>query len=112
MSDPNDPAYPHSVHKAPEGWTTMHTPGLKCRERAAIDLCVPDSGTDWLDGMIRKAQRQRLAGMAIGHIGDNLRESAKAAVKPGELWEGWTAEKVATACYQLADALLTELEKP
>jgi len=39
-------------------------PGFTKREYAAIHLCVPDSGNDELDAMIRRAQRERLAGQA------------------------------------------------
>ena len=33
--------------------------GLTAREYAAIKLRLPDSGTDWLDVMIRKANRDQ-----------------------------------------------------
>lgn len=50
-----------------------HTPTLPhdrqewitAQEYAAIRLCVPDSGTEWLDEMIRKALRDRIAGQAM-----------------------------------------------
>jgi len=35
-----------------QGWL-----GLKAKEYAAIHLRVPDSGTDWLDAMIRRSNR-------------------------------------------------------
>ena len=35
------------------------------REHSAIALCVPDSGTPWLDAMIRTALRDRFAGQAL-----------------------------------------------
>ena len=44
------------------------------REYAAIKLRVPDSGTDWLDEMIRKSVRDELAAKAMqgfaaaGHV--------------------------------------------
>lgn len=40
-------------------------PGMTLREYAAIHLKVPDSGTDWLDAMIRTAQRNELAARAM-----------------------------------------------
>ena len=40
-------------------------PGMSLRQYAAIKLCVPDSGTPWLDDMIRQAQRDRFAGQAM-----------------------------------------------
>jgi hypothetical protein len=39
--------------------------GMTLREYAAIQLKVPDSGTDWLDAMIRTAQRNELAARAM-----------------------------------------------
>ncbi len=40
-------------------------PRMSSSEYAAIELCVPDSGTDWLDAMIRQSLRDRFAGMAL-----------------------------------------------
>jgi hypothetical protein len=40
---------------------TEYLPGFSGRELAAIHLCVPDSGNDELDAMIRRAQRDRFA---------------------------------------------------
>ncbi len=42
--------------------------GMTLRQYAAIKLCVPDSGLEWLDDMIRQAQRDRFAGQAIAGI--------------------------------------------
>jgi len=39
--------------------------GLTACEYAAIQLKVPDSGTDWLDDMIRKSQRDDFAAKAL-----------------------------------------------
>ena len=38
--------------------------GITLRQYAAIKLRVPDSGTDWLDEMIRKSLRDALAARA------------------------------------------------
>jgi hypothetical protein len=38
---------------------------MTLREYAAIQLKVPDSGTDWLDDMIRKSQRDDFAAKAM-----------------------------------------------
>jgi len=40
-------------------------PGMDLRQYAAIKLCVPDSGVDWLDDMIRTSLRDRFAGQAM-----------------------------------------------
>jgi hypothetical protein len=42
--------------------------GFTKREYAAIHLCVPDSGNADLDAMIRRAQRERLAGKIVAAI--------------------------------------------
>jgi hypothetical protein len=56
----NTPAFPAF------GWSMqgdcIKQEGMSLREYAAITLKVPDSGTDWLDAMIRKSLRDQLAG--------------------------------------------------
>jgi hypothetical protein len=42
--------------------------GMTLRQYAAIKLCVPDSGLDWLDDMIREAQDDRFAGYAMAGL--------------------------------------------
>jgi hypothetical protein len=52
--------------------------GMTMRQYAAIKLCVPDSGTDWLDDMIRKSNRDYFAAKAINEVGwyNNINQSA------------------------------------
>jgi hypothetical protein len=45
--------------------TTMLHKGMTLRQYAAIKLRVPDSGTDWLDDMIREGRRMDYAGQAL-----------------------------------------------
>ncbi len=76
--------------------------GLNKREYAAIHLCVPMSGDAELDAMIRRAQRVRLAGMALSGMSkhdDNVYTQARAIT-------------LAISADQYADALPAELEKP
>ncbi len=40
-------------------------PGVTLRQYAAIKLRVPESGTDWLDEMIRKSNRDYFAAAAL-----------------------------------------------
>lgn len=40
-------------------------PGVTLRQYAAIKLRVPESGTDWLDDMIRKSNRDYFAAAAL-----------------------------------------------
>lgn len=42
--------------------------GMTLRQYAAITLCVPSSGVDWLDDMIREALRDKFAGQALAGI--------------------------------------------
>ena len=66
--------------------------GMSLRAYAAIKLCVPDSGLEWLDDMIRQAQRDRFAGQAIAGLAANslLRDTP------------------ANLAYRVADAVIAE----
>lgn len=70
--------------------------GMTLREYAAIKLRVPESGTDWLDEMIRKSVRDEFAAKAMqAYISlDNLRDD----------------DLVALCSYGLADTMLRERE--
>lgn len=59
------PAFPMQVHASPS--SEVHF-GLTVRQYAAIKLCVPDSGTPWLDEMIQKSLRDKLAGQALAGL--------------------------------------------
>jgi hypothetical protein len=84
------PAFPMGYH--PEGNNADHF-GMTLRQYAAIKLRVPDSGTDWLDDMIRKSNRDYFAAKAINEVGwyNNINQSAIMA-------------------YEIADALLKARE--
>ena len=71
--------------------------GMTLRQYAAIKLCVPDSGIDWLDDMIRQAQRDRFAGQA-------LIAACAGAADEGTTWE--EKEDIATDAWSLAHAML------
>ena len=63
------PAFPMGYH--PEGNNADHF-GITLRQYAAIKLRVPESGTDWLDDMIRKSNRDDFAAAALqGMLSDN-----------------------------------------
>jgi hypothetical protein len=57
MSNTNTggPAFPVQSVYIEDQATNSH--GMTLRQYAAIKLKVPDSGTDWLDDMIRKSNR-------------------------------------------------------
>jgi hypothetical protein len=69
-------------------------PGVTLRQYAAIKLRVPESGTDWLDDMIRKSNRDHFAAHAINEVGwyNNINQSAIMA-------------------YEIADAMLKAREE-
>lgn len=74
--------------------------GMTLRQYAAIKLKVPDSGTDWIDVMIRESLRNDFAAKAL----------------QSELPEGIPANfasqgNAAHYAYQMADAMLAAREK-
>lgn len=78
--------------------------GLSAREYAAIKLRVPDSGTEWLDAMIRKSLRDDFAAKAVqGMLSDSEGINEDTGVKfslPDD------ADMVAFCCYAMADGML------
>jgi hypothetical protein len=60
------PAFPaQPKYERPGGDYIVHDQGgMTLRQYAAIKLRVPDSGTGWLDDMIRQAKRDDFAGQA------------------------------------------------
>jgi hypothetical protein len=88
------PAFPATAYN-----DDGHMPqGMSVREYAAIKLRVPDSGTDWLDDMIRKSQRDEIAAKAMqSFIGDPyLTDHSR--------------EECAQLSYAMADAMLRTRE--
>jgi len=68
--------------------------GMTLRQYAAIKLKVPDSGTDWLDDMIRKSLRDYFAAKWLQGF------MANPAV------DDLTPDLAACKAYQIADAML------
>jgi len=86
-TDKDRPAFPRD--HAHEGHN-----GLTACEYAAIQLKVPDSGTDWLDDMIRKSNRNEFAARAMqGLLFDDNGDFSD---------RKWVAEKA----YSFADAMM------
>lgn len=75
--------------------------GLSAREYAAIKLRVPDSGTEWLDAMIRKSLRDELAAKAMQGLLANPKLQPE-IMKRGGATGGW----IDTSAYGWADAML------
>jgi hypothetical protein len=71
--------------------------GMTLQEYAAIHLCVPMSGNDELNAMIRRAQREKLAGKVLAHCGFTVKD------------EGLVEHEVpmlAEYCWEIADAVI------
>lgn len=95
---------PHEDHAFPfvemnaEGQPTAIETGMTLRQYAAIKLRVPNSGTDWLDEMIRQSLRDELAAKAMQ------------ALVAGDLRPGTTEDEITEVSYGLADAMIKARE--
>lgn len=92
------PAFPETREQ--HAWN----PGMTLRQYAAIKLRVPESGTQWLDDMIRKSLRDEMAGRAMtamlsGHFSHYGHE------------DYWDRDGIACEAYFVADAMLKERAK-
>lgn len=99
---PRDDAYPSASERgAPK-------PGLTARQHAAIALCVPASGEEWLDSMIRARLRDEYAAKAMHAVTttdmwldpDDERENGESDM-----------EQIAILAYEMADAMLAASKK-
>jgi len=70
--------------------------GMTLRQYAAIKLRVPNSGTDWLDEMIRTSLRDDLAAKAMQGMAGRF----------GYCERGWDQKDLAGQSYEIADATL------
>ena len=92
-----DHAFP-LVEMNAEGQPTAIETGMTLRQYAAIKLRVPNSGTDWLDEMIRQSLRDELAAKAMqAMVSAEFAESFRPS--------GWKDE-----AYKMADAMLEARE--
>lgn len=113
-ADPDVQAFPvPGLSNLPNGDYIHPEFGMTLRQYAAIKLGVPDSGTDWLDEMIRTAARDRMAGLAmqaivssIANEGDYQRLRALAD-ETGLSVSGW----IARDAYKQSDAMLKAREE-
>jgi hypothetical protein len=64
MIDTSRPAFPFHPYKYSDGDLNPGSDGMTLRQYAAIHLKVPNSGTDWLDDMIRQSLRDDFAAKA------------------------------------------------
>ena len=106
-------AYPF-VELDAEGKPVAIETGMTLRQYAAIKLRVPNSGTDWLDEMIRQSLRDELAAKAMQGLVSNDVDH--------EIWRDWTdngnefedkdsvVHAYATAAYGIGNAMLKARE--
>jgi hypothetical protein len=80
--------------------------GMSLREYAAIKLCVPDSGREWLDDMIRASLRDRLAGQVFASLGTWIPANGG-----GDLGGVQAMKARSDFAYTQADFLLLERDK-
>jgi hypothetical protein len=71
-----------------------YQPGFTAREYAALTLRVPDSGTDWLDAMIHKSNRNELAANVAVQVYPTMHN----------------IENIARDSYRMADAMIAHSE--
>lgn len=90
------PAFPTDSERQ-NGANSYHYEGMTLRQYAAIKLRVPESGDEWLDGMIRKCLRDELAAKAAQGL---LASDAAGA------WGNF-----AESAYKMADAMLKERDR-
>lgn len=113
MSAPNDsgPAFPVMGKRwHPDGgFHEVQHGGMTLRQYAAIHLRVPNSGDDWLDDMIREAQRNDFAAKAMQGVlsnsdngGGSIEPMLTFLIDPARDGCEW----VARVAYRIADAML------
>ena len=76
---------------------TSEQEGMTLRQYAAIKLRVPDSGTDWLDEMIRKSLIDTFAAKAM---------QGEVSAQTAEDYQWIEFNKLAAQSYEIADAML------
>ena len=99
------PAFPVPLNQGEPWSSTGPCDGMTLRQYAAIKLRVPDSGTDWLDKMIRESLRNEMAAKAMPEC---YADYCRHADVQGYV-EGWRVG-VAKDAYETADAILAARE--
>lgn len=100
VSDPLWTAPQDGGNAFPAMYPNAHNTGMSLRQYAAITLRVPNSGTDWLDAMIRESLRGELAAKAMQGFLTGLMADGTACTKKD-------VPAVADSAYMMADAMLT-----
>ncbi len=93
------PAFPFQFDQTYEQ-NFGHEEGMTVRQYAAIHLRVPESGDDWLDAMIRKANLRDTAAQAMaGMLGGETEDSA------------FSEDVAADRARRMAEAVLRETDE-
>jgi hypothetical protein len=98
MSDKHTSAFPLATDGG------HFSEGMTLLQYAAIKLKVPDSGTDWLDDMIRKSLRDDFAAKAMPIAAGGLNQRGEDFVRNDQY------SRLAQAAYEMADAMLEARE--
>ena len=101
MTDNSGPAFPKTGNYSDSQsgqYDSEDQNGMTLRQYAAIKLRVPDSGLDWLDEMITKANRDELAKAAMTGLCANQESEVLRA----------SSGKLSCMAYEMADAMLQE----
>jgi hypothetical protein len=80
--------------------------GMTLRQYAAIKLKVPNSGTDWLDDMIRQSLRDDFAAKAMPVALETLCQDWTKDDGDSWYWNKTEIEMLAEKSYALADLML------
>lgn len=96
------PAYPVPLNPGESYSGHAACDGMTLRQFAAIKLRVPNSGTDWLDDMIRQSLRDEFAAKAMQGM-------VSSEVYADGMWE---QSSIAEQAYEIADAMLSIRGKP
>ena len=109
MSDKNRAWDVEETPALPSQTDRLYYHGFNKRQRAAIDLRVPDSGTPWLDEMIRQAVRNDVATEVLSGLLANCGGPVQANQMCGTNYCNGTKEMTVEWAVDLADALLARI---
>ena len=98
MTDENKPAFPNEGGPG----NLWNDKGMTLRQYASIKLKVPDSGTDWLDDMIRKSLLDDFAAKGL--------QGYMLGLKPAQEIGPDMQDRIAEGMYSMAVAMLKARE--
>lgn len=113
-SEDGGPAFPNTGILKESDFAWMN--GMSIRQCAAITLRVPNSGTDWLDAMIRESLRDEFAAKAmqatqISEVMEAFRRNDYEGRQSHNAYSPInTCKELAEEAYRIADAMLKARE--